>query len=209
MTLIPLTLALIALYWVANPWYLSATIARQGNNPISEYKKVTNIPTPIGNLKFTRVQFKLDHRKMNMENIDVIEELMMKGSNLAQELQDFIDEAETAGSPIPASQSLVDEWNESFKTANAHNPHAEVQGLLELLFTIRTAAGDPEGRLMQHELVELIALQNEKTAELNAMYINIKNRLPRELAVSVSNWEDLLEAVQQLTAPSEDEKQVA
>jgi len=144
-----------------------------------------------------------------MDNIDVIEELMMEGSNLAQELQDFIDDAETAGGPLPVSQTLVDDWNESFKKANAHNPHAELQGLLDLLLTIRTAAGDPEGKLMQAELVELIRLQNEKTAELDTQYHNIKNRLPRALAIGTNNWEDILAAVQLLSDLDEREKQVA
>ena len=41
-------------------------------------------------------------------------------------------------------------------------------GLLSLLADIRAAAGDKEGRLMQSELVELIARQREECDQMRA-----------------------------------------
>lgn len=41
-------------------------------------------------------------------------------------------------------------------------------GLLSLLYDIRAAAGDKEGRLMQSELVELIARQREECDQMRA-----------------------------------------
>lgn len=41
-------------------------------------------------------------------------------------------------------------------------------GLLSLLYDIRVAAGDREGRLMQSELVELIARQREECEQMTA-----------------------------------------
>lgn len=48
-----------------------------------------------------------------------------------------------------------------------HGDNAEL-ALLELLYDIRKAAGDPEGKMMQEELVEKIAQQTTEIAQLES-----------------------------------------
>lgn len=48
------------------------------------------------------------------------EELLDIGSRMAQELQEFIDDAENDGNknPLPGVKQLVDEWEEIYSRAN-------------------------------------------------------------------------------------------
>ncbi len=52
----------------------------------------------------------------------------------------------------------------------------ESSGLLGLIADIRKAAGDPEGKLMQAELVELIARQRGRLQSVNAAGLAVVDR---------------------------------
>lgn len=52
------------------------------------------------------------------------EELLDIATRMAQEITDFIDEAEQAGSPLPGVKALIDEWEEIHAK---HNPLAQLR----------------------------------------------------------------------------------
>lgn len=53
------------------------------------------------------------------EVIELLGEAIRIAINMAQELQDIVDEAEAAGctNPFPSTQALLNEWNAFYKTA--------------------------------------------------------------------------------------------
>ena len=85
---------------------------------------------------------------------------------------------DTVPMPIPDNGSILvnrDEISlghsdEAMREYAAQVAAAENYGLLSLLYDIRVAAGDKEGRLMQSELVELIARQREECEQMRAAY---------------------------------------
>jgi len=46
------------------------------------------------------------------------DQLIEIGCRMAQELQDFADEAVKAGNPLPSVSALIDEWNEEYQSTN-------------------------------------------------------------------------------------------
>lgn len=49
--------------------------------------------------------------------IDMNDELLEIATRMAQELQDFIGDAEACGSSLPGTKSLVDEWETAYQKA--------------------------------------------------------------------------------------------
>jgi len=47
------------------------------------------------------------------------DDLVEIAERMSQELQDFVDAANEAGSPLEGTKALLDEWNEAFARFNA------------------------------------------------------------------------------------------
>ena len=69
----------------------------------------------------------------------------------------------------PAERDYDDAWTaDQMREYAAQLAAAENYGLLSHLADIRKAAGDPTGKLMQSELVEMIARQREECDQMRA-----------------------------------------
>jgi hypothetical protein len=77
---------------------------------------------------------------------------------------------ETVKLPRPdyAAPTIYEYTADQMREYAAQAAAAENYGLLSLLFDIRVAAGDKGGKLMQLELVELIARQREECDQMRA-----------------------------------------
>lgn len=70
-------------------------------------------------------------------NLDNLRDI---ADRMAQELQDFVDEAEQAGSSLPGVKSLVDEYNEFVRQTSWQKKLADDTDVLEIPAFLRRQA---------------------------------------------------------------------
>lgn len=146
-----------------------------------------------------RTPHKNNNRRNTVDNITLIEQLQQAGNELATALQLLIDAGSETGSNMAQEKATVANWTICHALAQKHDPFEETRGLFELILKIRMAAGDPFGKLMQDELVSLVQLQCDKTAQLNQLFITLQNRLPADMRRDIRDWTDILIAVARLS----------
>lgn len=60
-----------------------------------------------------------NYQRFSVGGITLDAQIIEMATRMAQELQDFIADAEQAGSSLPGTQALVDEWEELYKEITA------------------------------------------------------------------------------------------
>jgi ABC-type transporter Mla subunit MlaD len=78
-------------------------------------------PDGVANAAILEASHRLIEQNEQIEHLlEMLEKVIAVAVDLGQELQDFIDEGEEAGSEMSASKDLLNTWNEAYKVVSIY-----------------------------------------------------------------------------------------